>query len=146
MITSNSLAASSGQHSHMLTNSHRNTIPASVYHISNLRPLKSLPIIKFHTVTYMKPNPTTACSTRSDTVRIDFKYIINAFPRGPIICTLNPRKDQGAMSHKKMNAVLAFRLRCTRSSPQPFIKETDVSAKCATRSSSHLPQPWQIHL
>lgn len=84
-------------------------------------------------------------STRSNHVRIDFEHAIKLFllvllyalltlVKTKVVCHINRWKNRCRCT---LSVVLAFWQRCTSS--QPFIKETDVSAKCATRSSSHLP-------
>lgn len=85
-------------------------------------------------------------STRSNRVPIDFKYAIKLFllVRLYALLTLVKTKVVRHINRWKnrcrctLNAVPAFWQRCTSS--QPFIKETDVSAVWATRSSSHLPR------
>lgn len=53
-------------------------------------------------------------NTRYDTVLYWFPIYHQSIPRNRIMCTLNPRKDQGTMSHKRLdagalrNAILSF--------------------------------------
>lgn len=86
---------------------------------------------------------------------IDFQSVIN-LSLAILLCALStPHKDQGTMSHKKMDTsalrdtIPAFQLRSTSSSPQPVTKETDVPREASRRSGSHGPttaaRPWLIH-
>lgn len=86
---------------------------------------------------------------------IDFQSFIN-LPLTILLCARStPHKDQGTVSHKKMDAgalgdaVPALQLRCTSSSPQPVTEETDVPREASRGSGSHGPttaaRPWLIH-